>query len=211
MQTSTPCKRAAADTDPVMLLQDGDAVWHDLRDSDGRPKLGILRAFQYRPVKTSGADWQVLAASSKGATLLARRNLDKGHIFVSGLAFTPKWSSMPLKAGFVVLVQNAVFGNLAEHIPVQLMKAAEEFHFDFPGENADLKSLAGSALDWQGLARDFAGFPRTGVYEIKQQDHVNWVATSGNADEADPDFLPLGPVPLLHNLPHDVVALVDER
>ncbi|MCE0498592.1 MAG: BatA and WFA domain-containing protein [Methylacidiphilales bacterium] len=199
---------ADTDTEPVMLLQDGDAIWHDLRDAEGRPKLGVLRAFQYRPVKP-GADWQVLAASARGATLLARRNLGNGRVFASGLAFAPKWSSLPLKAGFVVLVQNAIFGDQAEHLPVRLMKAAEEFHFDFPGEDADLKSLAGSALAWQGLPRDFAGFPRAGVYEIRQRDQTNWVATSANADEASPDFLPLGPVPLLHNLPHETEALTN--
>jgi hypothetical protein len=197
---------AATDTDPILLLQEGDAIWHDLRDSGGRPKLGTLRDFQYHPVKT-GADWQVLAASSKGSTLLARRYLEHGRIFVSGLAFTPKWSSFPLKAGFVVLVQNAIFGDQTEHIPVQLLKAGEDFRFDFPGEDATLKSLAGSALSWQGQARDFAGSPRAGVYEIRQRDRTTWVATSAQAEEATPDFLPLAQVPLLRNLPHDVVAL----
>jgi len=210
LDASLSATQTAKDAEPVMLLQDGDAIWHDLRNAEGRPSLGMLRAFQYRPIKTTGTDWQVLATSAQGAPLLARRNFEQGRIFASGLAFTPKWSSLPLKAGFVVLVQNAIFGEQSGSVPVRLMKAAEEFHFDFAGEQATVKSLAGSALDWQGLARDFAGFPRTGVYEIKQQNHVNWVATSGNADEADSNFLPLAPVPLLHNLPHDVVPLVHE-
>jgi len=197
------------DAEPLLLLQDGDAIWHDLRNGEGRPTLGSLRIFQYRPLKT-GTDWQVLATSAQGLPLLAQRNFEQGRIFTSGLVFSPKWSSLPLKAGFVVLVQNAIFGEQSGSVPVRLMKAAEEFHFDLTGEQATVKSLAGSALDWQGAARDFPGFPRTGVYEIKQRDHVNWVVTSGNADEAVPDFLPLAPVPLLHNLPHDVVALVHE-
>jgi hypothetical protein len=199
---------AATETAPVMLLRDGDAIWRDLRDTEGRPKLGTLRSFQYRPVKT-GADWQVLAASGKGETLLARRDLGRGHVFVSGLAMTPKWSSLPLKAGFVVLVQNAIFGDQTENIPVQLIKAAEEFHFDFPGEDAELKSLAGSALSWQGPARNFSGLPRTGVYEIHQRDRIAWVATSANVDEAAPEFLPHAQVPLLRNLPHEVTALAN--
>jgi hypothetical protein len=198
------------DAEPVMLLQEGDVLWNDLRDADGRPKLGLLRAFQYRPVKTGPADWQTLIASAKGATLLARRNVEEGRIFVSGLAFTPTWSSLPLKGGFVVLMQNAIFGDEAEHIPVQSIRAGEEFHFDFPDGQAALKSLAGSALDWHGEARDFEGLSRAGVYEISQSDHVSWVAVSGNVDEADPHFLPRGQVPLLRNLPHDVVPLVNE-
>jgi hypothetical protein len=200
----------AREAEPVMLLQEGDALWRDLRDADGRPKLGLLRAFQYRPVKTGATDWQILVTSARGATLLARRNWEHGRIFVSGLAFTPKWSSLPLKGGFVVLMQNAVFGDQAEHIPVQSIHAGGEFRFDFPGGQAALKSLAGSALDWHGEARDFEGLPRAGVYEISQREHVGWVAASGNVDEADPHFLPPGRVPLLRNLPHEVASLVNE-
>jgi len=198
------------DAEPVVLLQEGDALWNDLRDADGRPKLGLLRAFQYRPVKTGATDWQTLISSANGATLLARRNIERGRIFVSGLAFTPKWSSLPLKGGFVVLMQNAIFGDQAEHIPVQSIRAGEEFHFDYPDDSADVKSLAGSALDWHGKARDFEGLPRAGVYEISQRDHITWVAASGTVDEADPHFLPRGRVPLLHNLPHEVALLANE-
>ena len=210
LDASLGALQKATDAEPVMLLQDGDAIWQDLRDSDGRPKLGLLRAFQYRPLKTGATDWQTLITSAKGATLLARRNVEQGRIFVSGLAFAPKWSSLPLKAGFVVLMQNAVFGDRAEHIPVQSIRAGEEFHFDFPDEQANLKSLAGSALDWHGLAREFEGIPRAGVYEISQRDHIDWVVVSGNADEADPHFLPRGRVPLLRDLPHEVVPLANE-
>jgi hypothetical protein len=200
----------AKDAEPIILLQDGDALWRDLRDADGRPKLGLLRAFQYRPVKL-GADWKVLISSANGAALFAQRDLDRGHIFVSGLAFTPKWSSLPLKGGFVVLMQNAVLGDQAGHIPVQGIRACEPVRFDFPDGQAAIKSLAGSALDWHGEARDFDGLPRAGIYEITQRDHVSWVVTSGNADEADPKFLPIAPVPLLRNLPHQVVSLTNEN
>jgi hypothetical protein len=201
---------AAKDSEPMILLQEGDPLWQDLRDADGRPKLGLLRAFQYRPVQT-GRDWQTLIASARGAALLARRNFENGRIFAGGLAFTPVWSSLPLRGGFVVLMQNAVFGDRSEHIPVQSIRAGEDVAFDFPDESASVKSLAGSALDWHGRARDFEGLPRAGVYEITQRDHVDWVATSGDVDEADPHFLPPGQVPLLRNLPHEVVPLLHEE
>jgi hypothetical protein len=195
---------------PMILLREGDALWENLRDTDGRPKLGQLRALHYRPVKT-GPDWQALITSANGATLFARRTLGQGHIFVSGLAFTPKWSSLPLHAGFVVLMQNAVFGDQAETTPVRQMKAAEDFHFDLLSAPATVKSLAGNALDWQGLARDFEGFPRAGVYALTQNEHSTWIAVSGNVDEANSDFLPLAPVPLLHGLTPEVLPLVQEN
>ena len=39
------------EAEPVILLQEGDALWRNLRDADGRPKLGLVRALHYRPVR----------------------------------------------------------------------------------------------------------------------------------------------------------------
>jgi hypothetical protein len=197
----------AVEPEPVVLLRPGDPFWRDLLDPSGQPKLGALRVFQYLPVKT-GADWQTLIASAKGSPLLARRALDRGQIFASGLAFTPKWSSLPLKACFVVMMQNAVFGAQAEHLPIQSIRAGDDFRFDFPDVQTSVNSLAGAALDWQGLAHDFAGFTRAGVYTVSQRDRTSWLAVSSNVDEADPHFLPLATIPLLRDLAHDVVPLV---
>jgi hypothetical protein len=195
----------ATDPEPILLLQDGDPVWHDLRDESGRPDLGTLRAFQYVPVRTTGDGWQPLIASGKGATLLARRTLGKGRILASGMEFTPRASSLPLKAGFVVLVQNAIFNDQAEDIPVRIIHAGDEVAL--PNRNVTIKSLAGSPISWQGAGREFAGFPRAGVYEIRGGDHVEWITASGDPNEAHLDFLPLGPIPLLRSLPHDIAPL----
>jgi hypothetical protein len=195
-----------ASPEPAVLLRPGDPLWTDLLDSSGQPKIPALRIFQYVPLKT-GADWQTLIASARGAPILARRALDRGQIIAGGLAFTPKWSSLPLKAGFVVLVQNAVFAAQAQRLPVQAILAGGDFRFDAPDTTASVKSLAGAALDWQGIAHDFPGFPRAGIYAVTQRDRTSWLAVSADAAEADPHFLPLGPVPLLRNLAHDVVPL----
>jgi len=195
----------AKDPEPLLLLQDGDPIWHDLRDDSGRPQLGTLRAWQYRPIQTTDRDWQPLIASGKGATLLARRDLGHGRIFASGLAFSPKESSLPLKAGFVILMQNAIFGDRSEPTPVRLIHAGDEI--TLPTGSLTIKSLAGSALSWQGAARNFAGFPRAGIYEVRQPNRVEWIAASADPDEALPDFLPLGSIALLRNLPHEIAPL----
>jgi len=192
--------------EPVVLLRPGDAIWQDLLDSSGQPSFPSLRVFQYVPIQT-GTDWQTLIASARGAPLLARRTLERGQVYACGLALTPKWSSLPLKAGFVVLMQNAVFGAQSGNLPLQAIRAGEDFHFDSPDAPTAVRSLAGSALDWRGLARDFPGFPRAGVYAITQRDRNSWLAVSADSGQADPHFLPLAPVPLLHNLDSDVVPL----
>jgi hypothetical protein len=198
----------ATEAEPILLLDDGDSIWHDLRDESGRPTLGTLRAFQYQSVLAPGRDWTPLLAAGQGGTLLTRRELGQGRLFACGLAFTPKQSSLPLKAGFVVLVQNALFNGAAEPVPVRLIHAGDEVAL--PAGNISIKSLAGSPLAWTGAGHTFDGFPRAGVYEIRQPDHVEWITASADPNEAHLDFLPLGPVPLLRNLPHDTAPLAHE-
>jgi hypothetical protein len=93
-------------------------------------------------------------------------------------------------------------------LPLQSIRAGDDFHFDSPDTQITVKALAGAALDWQGLAHDFPGFPRAGVYAITQRDRTSWAAVSADPSQADAKFLPLGPVALLHNLNSDVVPLV---
>jgi hypothetical protein len=198
----------AAEAEPILLLEEGDPIWHDLRDSSGRPQLGTLRTFQYQSVLAPGREWTPLLAAGQGGTLLTRRELDKGRILASGLGFTPRDSSLVLKAGFVVLVQNALFNGASEPLPVRLIHAGDEIAL--PAGNVSIKSLAGSPLAWSGSGRLFPGFPRAGVYEVRQPDHVEWIAASADPNEAHLDFLPLGPVPLLRDLPHDIAPLAHE-
>ena len=53
-------------------------------------------------------------------------------------------------------------------------------------------------------------FARRRLRHHDQRDRSSWLAVSADADEADPHFLPLGPVPLGTCTPvaHDVVPLV---
>ncbi len=100
MQAWAP-KHTPTDPEPVTLSQDGDAIWRDLRDADGRPHLGLLRVFQYRPINLGVDNWQVLISSAKGGALLARRDLEQGRTFVSGLAFTPSGRRFRSRAGLL--------------------------------------------------------------------------------------------------------------
>lgn len=202
--------RQMKESESLVALQADAPVWRDLRDAEGKPKLGTLKAFAYRPLKLE-KNWQPLLASVGGATVLAQRPLDKGWIYASGMAFTSKWSSLPLKPGFVVLMQNLVFGERTETIPVEGMAAGEMMAFSFPKENATVRSLAGSALQWQGKPEDFGGLARCGVYEVQQKDKTRWVALHSAADEAVPEYLPSRSVPLLKKVSHEVVALSGEE
>lgn len=201
--------RETKEPESILALQTGDAIWRDLRDLDGKLKLGTLRVVHYRPLKI-GKDWQPLMATSSGPTLLARRSLDKGVIFASGVAFSPKWSSLPLKPGFVALIQNAFFGDHTETIPVQPMFAGEELRFDDAKAQASVRSLTGNTMDWHGTPQDFGGLPRAGIVEISQNNKTKWAAVSGVAEEAAQEFLGKTSVPLLKNTPHDVFDLTGE-
>lgn len=199
---------AAAET--LLPLQNDDPIWRGLRDSSGKPKFSTLKTFVYRPLSLKN-NWQPLLASEKGATLFARKNLGKGTIYASGISFAPKWSSLPLKGVFVVMIQNAIFIPHPEKTPVQILEAGEDFHFDQPKTPSSARSLAGNALTWEGLPQDFVGLTRSGIYEIRQKDQVQWAAIHAASEEASPELLDSKSIPLLKNLPHEVVLLSTEE
>ena len=194
----------------MFVLQADDPLWRDLRDADGKPRLGKLKLFRGRPLQT-GAGWQPLLASAGGGPVLARRTLGAGRIFASGVAFAPKWSSLPFKPGFVVMIQSALLGDRSVETPVRLLPAGEEFRFDSAGKSARMRSLAGNALTWEGVPKDFPGLPRSGIYEVRQHDETGWVAVQAVAAEAEQVFLPPGPVPILNGVRHQVVDLAREE
>ncbi len=209
VDASAQVLREAKEPEQVMALQTGDSIWRNLRDSDGKLNLGALRAIHYRPLKI-GKDWQPLLLASSGPVLFARRPLGLGLIFASGVAFTQRWSSLPLKPGFVVLIQNAFFGEQAEAIPLQSIHAGEDLRFDDAKMQAVVRSLAGNAVDWHGTPQEFQGLPRAGIVEVSQNNKTKWAAVSASAEEAVQEFLGKKTVPLLKNARHEVVDLTGE-
>ncbi len=210
LAASVGALRESPQGEDMFVLQADDPLWRELRDADGKPKLGKLKLFRGRSLQT-GPDWQPLLASAGGGPVLARRTLEQGRIFASGVAFAPRWSSLPFKPGFVVMIQSALLGDRSVVTPVRLVAAGEELRFDSAGQTVQVRSLAGSALTWEGLPKDFPGLARTGVYEVRQHDEVGWVAVQTVAAKAEQVFLPSGPVPLLNGVRHQVVDLVREE
>jgi hypothetical protein len=206
IDASVDIPRQPKEAENLVPLQADDPVWRDLRSTDGKPNLGALRALIYRPLKL-GKNWKPLLASAQGPQVLARQSVGKGTVYASGLAFTPKWSSLPLKAGFVALVQNAIFGERTESIPLVLHEAAGDIPFDQGGTQAEVRSLTGASVNWQGMPSDFPGLARAGVYEIRQKEKTKWIAIRSSAGEAAPDYISGRSIPLLKNAPHEVVAL----
>ena len=196
--------------DSMLILQSGDNLWRDLRDGEGKPMLGLLKVFQYRNLHTN-PEWQPLLTSGNGATLLARRTLGKGTILASGVAFLPGWSSLPLKPGFVVLIQNSLFGLKAETLPVRNLAAGEEIQLTNPSTSVSLHSVAGNPLSWEGAPRELESLAWSGVYTLHQGEQDSWAAVSAVAEEAKPDFLPRAKIPLLVHLPHHVFTLANEQ
>lgn len=204
MDISTEAPRHFSEGESIIALQANDRLWKDLRGVEGEWLWGKLQLFHSRPLNP-GADWQSLLASSSGSPLLARKALGRGTIFASGIAFTPKWSSLPLKAAFVVLVQGMFFSDSQEAIPVRSLDAGADVVFDSPKLTASVRSLTGDTLAWQGMPSDFGGLPRTGVFETMQNNSSQWVAVSASAGEAEQEFFAKS-VPLLKNVSYEVVS-----
>ncbi len=196
-------------SESMITLHPSDPIWQNLRDNSGNPELGQLQLTQFYPLKIS-PDWDPLISSANGSTLLARRSLGKGTILASGVAFLPGWSSLPLRPGFVVLIQNAIFPPSSAHIPVQTMAAGEEVQVHDPLSSLTVHSLVDGDLSWEGSPKEFPGLFHEGVYEIKQGGKFSWTVVHSVDTQSNQDFLPRRPVPLLGSLPHHVVALSNE-
>ncbi len=193
--------------EPIAAIHADDPIWRDMRNSQGQPSLGLLLAFHENPMQI-GKAWLPLITSAHGSNLFARREMGRGRLFASGLAFTPSWSSLPTKAGFVVMIQNTFFGRKQEQIPINNATAGEDVLFDSANASTSIRSLAGSPLQWQGEPGQFAGLPRAGVYEITQGTKTEWISTCGNPDETVPEYLPVGSVPpLIQSLNPESIAL----
>ena len=194
------------DGESIIPLQPDHPLWRDLRDNSGQPQLSLIQAFRERPLQLDKS-WTQLLVDADGTTLLGTRSIGKGHLFASGLALAPSWTTFPTKASFLVMIQNAFFGRTQEFLPLTQMLAGGDFPFNAGNASIKIRSLFGTPMDWQGQPGDFAGLPRTGVYECLQGGKTNWIAVRSNPDEALDNYLSKGNIPLLKAWAPDVLDL----
>jgi Aerotolerance regulator N-terminal/von Willebrand factor type A domain len=192
---------------PVMIFRANAAIFTDLRDADGQVTLRGVKAFKYQPLRPANEQDAVFGLDD-GRALLTEHRVGKGVVFASGLAFDPSWTTLPLKGAFLAIAQGMALAYTAGSDNTSAIVAGERL----PGtgtEPAEIKSLAGSPLDWRGESGHLPVLPRAGIYTVKTGPTTRYIAVRSSDKEGRPRFLTGNQVPLLAGVPHTVRNFTD--
>ena len=200
----------------VTVVDRSHSLFDDLRDEKGEVGLRNLRAFRFCPLHGTPTNSPILALED-GRPLLLEQKVGNGRLLVSGLAFDPAWSTLPLKPGFVVFAQNLAMSQGIAPTNLFPLVAGEPLRFGLSDAAAvQAQSLAGSPLDWKGKPADLTTLPRAGIYTVRSGGDTVYVTVRCADKEGRQKFLAGSVVPGLGNLSYRVVdftgseALVSE-
>ena len=187
---------------PVMIFRNHSSIFTDLRDPAGQVTLRGLKAFLYQPLLPAN-DQDSVFGLEDGRALFVEHPVGKGIVFASGLAFDPSWTTLPLKGAFLAIAQGMALAHTPGADPTVTLIAGERL----PGtsaEPAEIKSMAGSPLDWRGESGHLPVLPRAGIYTLKTGPTTRYIAVRCSAPEGQARFLTGSQVPLLAGISHTV-------
>ena len=190
----------------TVVLHPAHPIFNDLRDEKGEVPWHNVKAFRWQPLRLGVAATPLLGFDD-GQVMLAELKLGKGTLFLSGMAFAPDWTTLPLKPGFLALAQSmALTGASASQNPAPLV-AGEPWRQNpaQPGE-LHVQSLTGGPLDWKGRRADLATFPRAGVYTVQAGTNLAHVAVRASDKEGRQQFITGDELPALGKLAYTVTT-----
>ncbi len=189
---------------PVLVLNKKARLLAELRDEKGEVPFRGVKAFQFSPVQLApGAD--AVLGLENGQVLLAEHRVGKGNIFTSGLAFDPNWSTLPLKGGFLAIVQSmALMHDTTADNTISMVAGERLARVTGDGEAVHIKSLVGSPLDWKGERARLPVLARAGVYAVTAGKETTYVAVRASDKEGIAKFITTEKVPALAELAYTV-------
>lgn len=194
-----------------VVFQARAAVWDDLRTAAGEvPWRGVL-AWQLLPPQPR-APAEALLGLVDGTPLLVSTPLGRGRVYVSGIAWDARWSSLPRRALFLPLVQGIALG-ARETDGAQPVPAGQRLALPEPTAGAPpprLRAVAGETGEWPLDPQTRTAPPRAGVYTLSGSGAAEIrLAVMGDSAEAEPRRLRGPSAPLLGALPHRIARHAD--
>ena len=204
---ATPTTRVTfARGTPLKALDTASGFWNRLREATGGTSLADARVFSFYPL-TLSSDTASLLATNTTEVVLAHTTLGPGTIYTSGMAFDPRWNTLPLTGLMVVLAQSmAVQGTPFARDTMVTVRAGESPVALTLGEQPlEISTLSGDPVNWQGPARDMPLFVRAGVYRAKTDKDEFLVSVCAAPNEGRMQFVNGTQVPALQRVEHEVV------
>jgi hypothetical protein len=193
----------------LIPLEKEQSLFDSLRDADGQVRLRQVRVRRFAPL-TPAADATALLGLEDGRALLTQRMEGRGRVYVCGLALDGAWSTLPLKPGFLPLVQHLALGDRADAEVPPSLRAGDRFPA-VPAGRVHLKADTVPPIDWQGDATQIPVPSRSGAWTIECATGTLHVAVSSDPGEGRFAELKAGPVPAALGLPHTVETVGPAR
>jgi len=192
---------------PVMIFRANAAIFTDLRDANDQVTLRAVKAFKFQPLHPAN-DQDTVFGLDDGRALFSEHSVGKGIVFASGLAFDPSWTTLPLKGAFLAIAQSMALAQAAAADNTGAIVGGDRLR-GTGTDPAEIKSLAGSPLDWRGESGHLPVLPRAGVYTLKTGTTTRYIAVRSADKEGRQRFLAGTQVPLLAGIPHTVRDFTD--
>lgn len=194
---------------PVLVFDKTAPVFADLRDEKGEVLQRNVKAFKFHPLKVPKYQVSLLGLED-GRVLLAQETVGKGTVFVSGLAFSPDWTTLTLKGTFLPLAQGMALAG-GQNADTSIALVAGDRLRTLPGDapSAHIQSVAGSPLDWKGEKSQIPAMPRSGVYLVQTDRANQYVSVRSSDKEGRLRFITTDDVPVLSGLAYVVKTYTD--
>ena len=192
---------------PVMIFRNHSRIFSDLHDPAGQVPLRGIKAFKFQPLRPVN-DQDSVFGLEDGRALFVEHPVGQGVVFASGLAFDPSWTTLPLKGAFLAIAQGMALAHVSGTNNTVALIAGERLS-GTNTEPAEIRSLAGSPLDWRGDSGHLPVLPRSGIYTLKTGQTTRYIAVRCSAAEGQARFLTGPQVPRLAGIPHTVRNFTD--
>ncbi len=195
----------------LALLNRDSAFWRQMEQVVGDISAEPIVAYAFCPMELPSGITPLLSAGAK-KVVLAHKALGKGNLFLSGVAFSSRWSTLPLSGLGVVMAQRmAVAGGSGNGSDIVSLVAGERPQA-WPAEGeTELLSLSGDALEWRGPAAEMPAFPRTGVYLATTGNEKYCISVRASPKEGEYRFVEGPHVPILASASHTVVPFAADE
>jgi hypothetical protein len=181
---------------PLSVASPSASLFNDLKEAEGGIGLRNIKVFNSHFLRIQANDLPLLRVSDDGI-LLAECPVGQGSLLVSGLAFDPAWSNLPLKPAFLALAQGLVSAPPGSTQHLASSVAGEPLREAGSGQ-VHIQTLAGSSMDWQG--RLLMGLPRSGIYRLASGENFIFATVQASEKEGRRKFISGDRLPALGSL-----------
>ncbi len=195
------------EAEPLTVLSSTAASWNDLRGDAGGVRISEANARRWRPLVAVAGSTAAYGLAD-GTPLVVERTVGTGLAVVSGLAFHPAWSDLPLK-GWSLAMIHALALPPANDAHVVRVIAGQGFAASTSDQMTRLKMAGSSGVIWSGPRRELPPPAQAGVFQLEGMPLAEPVAVQAAPNEGVQRYLSGASLPAFGNGPQTVADIDD--